>query len=440
LTQSQTYDAGKLRLAAERKRDESILIHIRDRDCVAIEACYHKKCYTGYTNFLNFESNEEKAGKLYEKSYEYFCEEVIKKKLIINKEIMFMSVLFKAFVKVVADKEGLDASNYRAHRLKARLKQTYPELTFHMPGKKNTSELVFSEDLTKGDIAEVNMDMYDDSSQDSQESQEEITTDIPTTSRKSTDEEQLRTLFHAAIMLQSQIKDCTNFYQCWPPSPSEFTTQNAAKMVPSLLALFLSWLLGFSSTPSMDEHLKLSEKDYLKVISIAQDITYVSSSGRKHTPKSLSLGMAVRQITGSYQLTKILNGFGHSVSHPTIRSLDTALASQALSDTVVIPEGIIPNKFTMMVWDNIDFLEETPSGAGTTHMANGIIIQQTHNNEEQSISRPRTQFSKKSVRSLKAPEEQLQTFILGKRESPRLLQFLNDEINTSLVAHRPLLD
>jgi hypothetical protein len=94
----------------------------------------------------------------------------------------------------------------------------------------------------------------------------------------------------------------------------------------------------------------------------------------------------------------------------------------------------------MMVWDNIDFLEETPSGAGTTHMANGIIIQQTHNNEEQSISRPRTQFSKKSVRSLKAPEEQLQTFILGKRESPRLLQFLNDEINTSLVAHRPLLD
>ena len=128
------------------------------------------------------------------------------------------------------------------------------------------------------------------------------------------------------------------------------------------------------------------------------------------------------------------------MSHPTIWSLDTALASQALSDTVVIPEGIIPNKFTMMVWDNIDFLEETPSGAGTTHMANGIIIQQTHNNEEQSISRPRTQFSKKSVRSLKAPEEQLQTFILGKRESPRLLQFLNDEINTSLVAHRPLLD
>jgi hypothetical protein len=35
-----------------------------------------------------------------------------------------------------------------------------------------------------------------------------------------------------------------------------------------------------------------------------------------------------------------------------------------------------------MVWDNIDFLEETPTGAGSTHMANGIIIQQTRDDEQ----------------------------------------------------------
>ena len=406
MTQSQTYDAGKLRLAAEKKKDESILIHIRDRDCVAIEACYHKKCYTSYTNFLNFDLTESKTEKLYEKSYKHFCKEVIEKKLIKNKKVKFMRDLFNAFVKVVADIEGLDASSYRPHRLKARLRETYPGLLFHSPGRKNTSELVFSEHLTTGDIAEITMDKYCDSqeSQDSQDSQEETTTEIPTTSRKMEDEEQIRTLFHAAMMLQGKIKDCTDFYESWPPSPSEFTTENAAKMVPPLLALFLSWLLGFSSAPNMDEHLKLKEKDYLKVISIAQDIIYVSSNGRRHTPKSLSLGMAVRQITGSYQLTRILNGFGNSVSHPTIRSFDTALASQALNSAVVIPEGITPGKFTMMVWDNIDFLEETPTGAGTTHMANGIIVQQAHDNEEQTIFRPRPKSSKKAVRSLKAPE------------------------------------
>ena len=190
----------------------------------------------------------------------------------------------------------------------------------------------------------------------------------------------------------------------------------------------------------MDAHLKVNENEFLKVISIAQDIIYVSSNGRKHTPKSLSLGMAVRQITGSYQLTRILNGFGNSVSHPTIRSFDTALASQAQSSTVVIPEGIIPRKFTMMVWDNIDFLEETPTGAGTTHMANGIIIQQTRDDEEQFTHERRSSSIPKSVRSLKALEQPTETFILGKRESLRLLRFLSGEVETSLVAHKPLLN
>ena len=47
LTQCETIDAGKLQEAAEKKRDENILIHI----CVAIEVCYHKMCYKGYTRF-----------------------------------------------------------------------------------------------------------------------------------------------------------------------------------------------------------------------------------------------------------------------------------------------------------------------------------------------------------------------------------------------------
>mgnify|MGYP002803604224 CR=1 FL=1 len=126
MTHSQTHDAGKLRLAAERKRDKSILVHIRDKLC-GNWSLLSQEMLT-YTIFLNFEPNEEKAGKLYENSYEYFCEEVIKKKLIITKEIMFMSTLFKAFEKVVSDKEGLDASNYRAHRLKAKKSANIPRI------------------------------------------------------------------------------------------------------------------------------------------------------------------------------------------------------------------------------------------------------------------------------------------------------------------------
>ena len=70
-----------------------------------------------------------------------------------------------------------------------------------------------------------------------------------------------------------------------------------------------------------------------------------------------------------------------------------------------------------MVWDNIDFLEETPTGAGSTHMANGIIIQQTRD-EQLPTHRKISSTAIKS--SLKAPEKQLCTYILGNKESPKL--------------------
>ena len=118
LTQSQTFDAGKLRMAAEQKKDESILLHIRDKDCVAVEACYHKKCYTSYTNFLNYKLVEDKEERLYEESYQKFCKQVVDKKIITDREVMLMTKLFDCFVKYVQDTEALDASNYRRFRLK----------------------------------------------------------------------------------------------------------------------------------------------------------------------------------------------------------------------------------------------------------------------------------------------------------------------------------
>ena len=97
----------------------------------------------------------------------------------------------------------------------------------------------------------------------------------------------------------------------------------------------------------------------------------------------------------------------------------------------------------MMVWDNIDFLEETPTGAGSTHMANGIIIQQTR--DDQLLPKHRqtstTTTIKKLLRSLKAPEKQLYTYILGNEESPKLhAAAINCELETSVVTQNDSLD
>ena len=157
LTQSQTFDA------AEQKKDESILLHIRGKDCVAVEACYHKKCYTSYTNFLNYKLVEDKEERLYEKLYQQFCKQVVEKKIITDKEVMLMTKLFDYFVKCVQDTEGLDVSNYRRFHLKTKLKLTYPQLVFHKPSKSNMSELVFCEDLSVGVIAAGHISMCDSS-------------------------------------------------------------------------------------------------------------------------------------------------------------------------------------------------------------------------------------------------------------------------------------
>ncbi|XP_060794619.1 cytosolic phospholipase A2-like isoform X5 [Neoarius graeffei] len=51
---------GKLQTAAETKDDHSILVHIKDEDCVALEVQYHKSCYQQYTRFLNEPARQEK--------------------------------------------------------------------------------------------------------------------------------------------------------------------------------------------------------------------------------------------------------------------------------------------------------------------------------------------------------------------------------------------
>ena len=101
----------------------------------------------------------------------------------------------------------------------------------------------------------------------------------------------------------------------------------------------------------------------------------MSSKGKVIFPKHSSLAMTVRHMTGSAKLIDILNGLGDCSSHSMVLEHDTALATKQLSKgDDMLPEGVSP-KFTMLVWDNIDFSEETLSGKGTTHSTNGILIQ-----------------------------------------------------------------
>ena len=67
-----------------------------------------------YTYFLNFKVDDQPPVELYDESFRIMCDQIAQKKIINDKEVMFMSKLYHEFKKNVSHTEGKDASNYRA--------------------------------------------------------------------------------------------------------------------------------------------------------------------------------------------------------------------------------------------------------------------------------------------------------------------------------------
>ena len=65
------------------------------------------------------------------------------------------------------------------------------------------------------------------------------------------------------------------------------------------------------------------------------------------------------------------------MSRSQVQEVDTAFAEQAIAndDQVQIPSNIDRLAPVIFAADNNDLLEETPTGANTTHCTNSIVVQ-----------------------------------------------------------------
>jgi len=142
--------------------------------------------------------------------------------------------------------------------------------------------------------------------------------------------------------------------------------------VPSELTTYFRTLLESSSSRLITRSQKV------KLNSICQDFMNLFSPQKVNTPKGLALGLVVKHLTGSKDVINILHKLGHSASYDTIRAYETSLAIHAISNENKIPDSFAYQKHITMVRDNIDYLEATKSGSGTTHHTNGILIQVDH--------------------------------------------------------------
>lgn len=107
------------------------------------------------------------------------------------------------------------------------------------------------------------------------------------------------------------------------------------------------------------------------------------TNGRVKTPKHmLELPYAVKSLMNNVELIQIINPLRHWVSYSQIEELNTTLCLEKLAampeNMIPLPDNIKPYIPTSLAWDNIDRLEETLSGKGTSHCVNGITVQARH--------------------------------------------------------------
>ncbi|XP_038062969.1 uncharacterized protein LOC119733637 [Patiria miniata] len=373
LSQCQTLTAGKLLEAARKKEDQGLLSQIEGKDLLAIEVCYHRLCYQEYTRFLVHPAPDppDAMSQRYSDAYDEFCSDVIRKRLIRDKEVLCLTTLRRIFVKYVRDLEGVDCQNYLADNLKMRLKSTFPQLVFQPSTARGMGDLVYCETLAREESVEAALgsetDTLSETSFGEAYSRFVEARPGPSSNHKVSGHQQANphTLFTASSELHKIIKEPPSVELPWPPTADDLTLRHCEQLVPHQLYNAMAWMTGFSDEPEATSRVEVGQQDHRKLLSVCQDVLYLSSRGKLATPKHTALSMAVRHLSSSAQLVRLLNGLGHCTSVTSVLEHDTALAKrQLILGDNPIPDDVRVGAFTTLVWDNIDFGGETLSGKG----------------------------------------------------------------------------
>ena len=322
--------------------------------------------------------------------------------------------------------------------MKYRLQRDYPNsLTIHPSKSPRVSELVTCHDAMLSDIVhdamipteKIHLPSTEASSTEDWDTTQLLSSDhsgdssifqshIPTIPDPKIE------MFHCAHALRAAIAE-SQAQVGHPPTPAEFSMENCKQAVPPVLFNFMCLMTGLIDMFPDDLADYASVKSSMKVMSLCQDI--VGLAGNTN-PKALALGLTVRHATGSSHLIRLLHGLGHTPSYDTILRAETALAYQqaANQEHSYIPQGFESRQPTVLVYDNIDFLEETLSGAGTTHHTNGIMFQLAPSGS--TITRTRKVKVPGSKKTFTPTKSDIPAFHLINKQSPHQVAVPSSDI------------
>ena len=184
----------------------------------------------------------------------------------------------------------------------------------------------------------------------------------------------------------------------WPPC-SDLAESAMTDVFKELNSFLQTLLTGKKQWPDEDCHPRVQRL----MKSFAQDLMFGVNKRKIKSPKQILLPYAVKTQTNNFELIQMLNRCGHGIAYSQLEEINTALCLQKMASTIEIPlpDNIQPHVSTTLAWDNIDCLEETLSGEGTSHRVNGIAVQARHFGPQFPLE-PSTRIFKTKKRSVEA--------------------------------------
>ena len=368
-------------------KGDSTIIGVLSREIVTAEAWYHRSCYRDYTRpekksststsaeSKESDDNEDNYGDIESRGYEklfYF----IRFDLLENPRLMTMIELKEMLFTFMCSMGATQLTESSKKNFRRKLEVEFGDLLQFEDLLDNGKLFIIPNNLSKlslaREVAQLSRELKNNVSSGIQEIQK------------------------TSLSLREAVRSITAEYT-WPPDPSQLC-ESAINIPDELKAFLYTLLTGKTGNP-----VECAERVHRLIDSFGQDIIYGVSGGRQKPPKQVLLPYAVKTLTNNVELIQLINPCGHGIAYFQIEEMNIALCLQKMAATpsneVSLPENIQPFVSTTQAWDNIDRLEGTLSGAGTSHRVNGIAVQARHFGPNLPAE-PKTDLSKTRKRSI----------------------------------------
>ena len=399
------------------------VIGICAKDLISSEAKYHASCYKSFVRIIYSSSNEGQRSNekecplqpVYEAVYS-LCEDLIASPKVIEYRVAKELFLNKA------SELGITVTESDKKNLMRKLSNLFPEINFLT--YQYNKVLMYPNTLT---IDKAVLDFF------------EFKTELE--SLKGTESDDEKNVIKTARLLNKEIKDLDP-QMSWPPKDDDLKPDRTDDYIPHLLNVFLTVLISGKSLENDSSH---TERTVRLKESFAQDIVYSVTNGVVKTPKSVLFPSVVKALCNNTEILRLINKYGHGISYDLVEEIETEYALNVINEQqgnrVVIPASVTQEEsrstVALMVADNIDNLECTLSGSGTSHRVNSILVteksarQSDDESDDQDYEPP---VAKKCRRSLPATvvTREIPEYYGGKRVGPgELAQVQNVGVSSS---------